>query len=64
MSKQVVESTIEELHKIYWDCSGALRSNARLPFINAGISVSELHNLSLQFLMWVVDSEPKSSRSK
>lgn len=64
VSKQVVESTIEELHKIYWDCNGALRHNMSLPLINANISASELHNLSLQFLMWVVNAEPKSARSK
>jgi hypothetical protein len=64
VSKQIVESTIAEMHKIYWDCSGAMRHKVALPSLNISVLVSELHNLSLQFLMWVVDAEPMSGRSK
>jgi len=52
------------MHKIYWDYSGVVKNKVALPSIQATISVSELHNLSLQFLMWVVDAEPRSGRLK
>jgi hypothetical protein len=50
------------MHKIYWDLNGALKNNGMLPSINASISVGELHNMSLQFLMWIVQVEPTSGR--
>jgi hypothetical protein len=64
VSKQVVQSTIDEMHKIYWDLSGAVKSNVILPNINTSISVGEMQNMSLQFLMWIVQVEPKSARTK
>lgn len=55
----LVRSTLDEMHKISWEEAKADRqhgTSAPLPRLAMPIAVSDIHNTSLQFLMWQVVS--------
>lgn len=53
MNKQITQSTIDEMHKVYWS-----NEQVPLPALSPSISTSDMHSASLQFLMWLVEDKP------
>lgn len=59
----LVRSTLDEMHKISWDKSKADQLYLAIPKLEMSLSVSDIHNTSLQFLMWQVVA-PKTNKQK